>query len=185
MELHKALKKAIQNFGNDIITKDIILNILDDYNVFPSKSPIKFILKTFISTGLSKRILMIGDNMWEAKDLMLQFVKTTGIDYKLVSGVYFAIAYALDWLFVYSNEKEADEHQAALISYNLIPSNIDYDNNKNIVYHPWLGYVYAKNHLIEITKSDLLNDPNVIFDCDVLDNELFSYSRLKNLITHF
>lgn len=179
MELHKALKAAINKFGVEIIIKDILLNILDDYNVFPPKSPIKFILKSFISNGLTERILMIGDNKWEATELMHKFVQSTGFDYKLVSGVYLAIAYALDYVFVYSSEKEADEDQAALISYNLIPHNINNSNDKSIVYHPWLGYVYAKNHLIEITKSHLLNDDNVIFDCNVLDNELLLTFKIK------
>lgn len=179
MELHKALKAAINKFGVEIITKDILLNILDDYNVFPPKSPIKFILKSFISNGLTERILMIGDNKREATELMHKFVQSTGFDYKLVSGVYLAIAYALDYVFVYSSEKEADEDQAALISYNLIPHNINNGTDKSVVYHPWLGYVYAKNHLKEITKSHLLNDDNVIFEYDVLDNELLLMFKIK------
>lgn len=185
MNLHQALREIVQSFGQEILRKDVLLNILEDYKVFPPQSAIKYILRSFVSSGFMDKILSEEQNMYKAKELIVKFSKSTGFEYKLVSGIYLAIAYALDWGYIYYSDKEANEEQAKILNFDLSDENISENITKNIVYTPWNGYISVDNYLKRILKSHLLENENVMFDFEISPNLISLSFQIKNAYYDF
>lgn len=185
MRLHKALREIVQYFGQEILCKEVLLNILEDYKVFPPQSPIKYILRSFVSSGFMHKILKEGQDMYTAKELIVNFSKSTGFEYKLVSGIYLAIAYALDCGYIYYSDEEADEEQAKIMNFDLSDESLSENLTKNIVYSPWNGYISADNYLKLILKSHLLENENVLFDFEVSPNIITLSFKITNAYYDF
>lgn len=128
VSLNNAIKKAVLQFGADILTDRRFLNILSDFGAFKSVPATKTIMKNMIENGYCKKIYDLGKkkklfpffskgsfeiekpegNEWKVKitSLTTSISKQNGFEEVLVVYVVDCIIYGLGW-----SDKEPEEIQ--------------------------------------------------------------------------
>lgn len=98
MELHKAIKNIVDTDGIDILYDVRIVNILSDFKAFDAISASKYILRSIIADGYSRKLYALGK--WDSKSesLCQQFISTTGFQSDIVRQVFQCIAFGLGWI---------------------------------------------------------------------------------------
>lgn len=116
LDFPEALRCIIDHEGDEIIKEVRLVNILSDYKSFDSIPASKFILKSFITEGYSKRLYAIGEWGPKCDSLSNQFAQSTGFQSDCVTLIFKSIAYGLRWL------NEIPDMTSQLPKQPLIPS---------------------------------------------------------------
>lgn len=95
MKFQEAIISVINDYGKDILLKNSIVNILNDYNAFQESKAFKVILKHIISEGYLDQIQYMKN--WESShpQLINRFVENTGFQYDKALYVVGSLSYAL------------------------------------------------------------------------------------------
>lgn len=98
LDLHEALRNIIDIEGCEIIQEVRLVNILSDYKFFETNPASKFIFKSIITEGYSKRLYSIGE--WNSKCAALasHFSLITGFQSDYVKQIFISLAYGLGWI---------------------------------------------------------------------------------------
>lgn len=100
LPLHMALRNVIQSDSEDIIKDVKLVNILDDFHVYNDFPVAKYILRSIIADGYSRKLHSIGCWNNEALQLVSKFVATTGFIPEHVNRIFQSLAYGLGWINV-------------------------------------------------------------------------------------
>lgn len=102
MKLCDAIKKAIDDFGTDVIKDTRLANILSDYCAFTDIPATKQVIKTLLDDGIGIQLKRIVDSgkPWEneLQALLNKSNEKHGFRNELIEYVFLCFAYALGWI---------------------------------------------------------------------------------------
>ena len=94
MNFQEAIISVINDYGKDILLKNTIINILNDYSAFQESKSFKVILKHIISEGYLDQILYMKSWDNTHQQFINRFVENTGFQYDKALYVVSSLAYA-------------------------------------------------------------------------------------------
>lgn len=98
MNLHSILRTIIDTDGQTILLEMRLINILDDLNAFDRIPASRYIFRSLILDGYTRKMISIGE--WNSKMISLchQFISNTGFNDVLVSNIFQCVAYGLHYI---------------------------------------------------------------------------------------
>lgn len=124
MKLQNAILQIINIKGQQSVLNQGIVEDLKCKNAFDEEPSAEFILRTFIADGYANRMLSIGKWNEECREVIKNFIVSTGFRSRICNIVIRSIAYGIGWIDLYEalNIKRL-YHYTTLEKFKLIWSN--------------------------------------------------------------
>jgi len=102
MVLYEAIHSIVQQYGRDLIGKDVLINFLADYHAFDIKAT-RRILHTFLQLGYGQELYLydaqnVPDRLLKVQQFINELVNSQGFQKEHVSYVLESLEYALGWI---------------------------------------------------------------------------------------